>query len=80
MVRRRRAHPARLFGGRRLSADYERSVALCIVSTQPDMAVVKGVSAIFERIFRPDMHLDVLFVSADQEEDLKRVCRSFYPR
>lgn len=56
----------------------ERSVALCIVSARPDMTVVKGVSAIFERIFRSDMHLDVLFITDDQEDDLRRVCRPFY--
>jgi hypothetical protein len=58
----------------------QRSVALCLVSSRPgDQTLLKGVGAIFHRLFSSDMHLDVLFLSPQQEEDARRVCRAFYP-
>lgn len=57
----------------------EPSVALCIVSAQPDdMSIVMRVGEIVRRRFAQDAALDVLFLSADQEADVSRVCPPFY--
>src|SRR3954466_16048221 len=55
------------------------SVALCIVSARPDdQSVVLRVGEIFRRLFAKDTALDILFLSAEQEIDLARVCSPFY--
>lgn len=57
----------------------ETSIALCIVSTRPDDAsLVVRVGEIFRRRFAKDLALDVLFLTAEQESDIDRVCSPFY--
>jgi hypothetical protein len=55
------------------------SVALCVRSSGVDKkALVKRVSARFAELFNKAVFLDVLFLTAQQEIDLKRVCSAFY--
>ena len=54
------------------------SVALCVLSTNPDPALIKGAAAIFGRLFATGNHLDVLFITQAQDEDVRRVCLPFY--
>jgi len=57
----------------------DASVALCIVSTRPDdRSLVVRVGEICRRRFEKDVALDVLFLSAEQDADVARVCRPFY--
>ena len=57
----------------------ETSVALCVVSTRPeDRSLVIRVGEIFRRRFARDVALDILFLTAEQEADLARVCSPFY--
>jgi hypothetical protein len=59
--------------------DTEPSVALCIVSVRPDdKSLVVRVGDIVRRRSGKDATLDVLFLTAEQEADLARVCRPFY--
>ena len=59
----------------------EKATALCIVSTQPeDEAIVSRIGDIFSRMFPKDAMLDIVFLSAEQEADLRRVCQPFYSR
>jgi hypothetical protein len=57
----------------------EPAVALCILSRRPDdQSVVARVGEIFRRRFAKDTPLDILFLTAEQDADLARVCRPFY--
>jgi SseB protein C-terminal domain len=59
----------------------ETSVALCVVSTRPDdRSVVMRVGEILRRRFAQEIVLDVLFLTAEQEADIARVCSPFYSR
>ena len=71
----RRAYLARVG----FQSESEPSVALCIVSVRPDdRSLVLRVGEIFRRRFATDVVLDVLFLSAEQEADLAKVCFPFY--
>ena len=71
----RRAYLARVG----FQPDTETSVAVCIVSKRPDdRSLVIRIGDIFRRRFGKDAVLDVLFLTADQEADVGRVCRPFY--
>ncbi len=53
--------------------------AVCIVSTRPnDGALVVRVGEIVRRRFDKDSAFEVLFLTAEQEADVARVCRPFY--
>ena len=55
------------------------SVALCVRSSGGnEEAIVKGVGAHFAELFNKPVFLDVLFLTAQQEIDLKRVSSAFY--
>ena len=57
------------------------SVALCVApATAEDTSVVRSVGEIFSRHAGPAAHLDVVFVTDEQEVDLRRVCRPFFER
>jgi hypothetical protein len=57
----------------------EPSAALCIVSARPDdKSLVLRVGEIFRRRFAKDAVLDVIFLTAEQEADVSRVCPPFY--
>jgi hypothetical protein len=56
------------------------SVALCLRSSGKNKeAIVRRVSERFAELFNKAVFLDVLFLTAQQEADLKRVCSAFYP-
>ena len=56
------------------------SVALCLAPAKAESPVVVDACAqIFRRLFKADMALDMLFVTAEQEGELARVCSAFYP-
>lgn len=62
---------------------YDRGVtshrALCIRSTTgDDPAFVDKLAAVFEQTGARGHMLDIMFVSAEQEQQLKRVCKPFY--
>ena len=54
------------------------TVALALNADSESEAVVRQASAVFASIFNAQAHLDVVFVDAAQESDLRRVCRAFY--
>ena len=61
--------------------DNENAVALCLAGFhRPDTALVDDVNAAFSRMFGTGAALDIIFISAEQEADLRRVCTSFYDR
>jgi hypothetical protein len=63
----------------RFQPQEEPSMALCIVSSRPDdTSLVVRIGEIMRRRFDKDVPLDVLFLSADQEADLARVCSPFF--
>jgi hypothetical protein len=54
-------------------------VALCIAATNPNAQELNNrVGRVFAAIFRRDAHLDILFLSDQQEALLSSVCRPFY--
>lgn len=70
----RRAYLARVG----FAPDAAVSVALCIApSSKDDQAIVQTVSRVFGAYFASEAHLDIVFLDAEQEEDLRRVCGSF---
>src|SRR5262245_16648934 len=68
-----RAYLARV--GYDAGGDHE--VALCIAGAE-DRRLVQKVSAVFQRLFASDTHMDVLFLTSAQEAELSTVCRPFY--
>jgi hypothetical protein len=72
-----RAYLARLgFGPSR-----SPSVALCISPVRASSrALLDEVELVFAAQFAADAHLDVLFVDAQQESELRQVCSAFFAR
>jgi hypothetical protein len=59
----------------------EPAVALCVVSKRPDdRSLVLRVGEIFRRRFGKEAALDILFLSAEQEAEVAKVCVPFYGR
>jgi len=57
------------------------TVALCLAGFQQhDAALLRGVHEAFSMMFGTGAALDIIFVTAEQEADLRRVCASFYDR
>jgi hypothetical protein len=57
------------------------AVALCLVSAEEENAeVVDHVGRVFNNLFASGIPLDIVFVSAEQEAHLARVCSAFYSR
>jgi hypothetical protein len=57
----------------------EPSAALCIVSDRPDdKSIVVRVGEILRRRFSKDVPLDVIFLTAEQDAAVARVCAPFY--
>jgi hypothetical protein len=57
----------------------ESGVALCLhCADGEDSQLAEVIGEVFASIFGAHEHLDVLFVSEDQEAALRRVCRPFY--
>jgi len=57
------------------SADY--NVVLCLDADE-SVSLVKQVQEAFASLFSGGNHLDILFVNADQETSVKKVCEPFY--
>ena len=55
----------------------EFQVSLCL-SGGEDHALIKAVGNCFAQIFSSAEHLDILFLSAEQESELMAVCKPFY--
>jgi hypothetical protein len=57
----------------------ESAVALCVVSTRPEeRSLVLRVGEILRRRFAHDTALEILFLTAEQESEVARVCAPFY--
>lgn len=57
------------------------SIALCIAPKDAESArIVEEVSGVFRKLFAEGVALDILFLTAMQEEDLRRVCQPFFNR
>jgi hypothetical protein len=52
-------------------------VALCVRGVE-DPSLVRTVASQFAAVFGADKHLDIIFLTDAQEEELARVCGSFY--
>lgn len=63
----------------RTNLEGQTSVALC-VKTQfgADRGLAEKIGAIFGTIFNAHEHLDIIFLSEQQESQLKRVCSTFF--
>jgi hypothetical protein len=55
------------------------NIALCIktVSGKEDRSIIKEIGEIFARIFGSHCHLDILFISDRQNQEISVVCRPF---
>jgi hypothetical protein len=54
------------------------SVAVCLVARDPQDELLQEIGSVFASMFGRDQHLDILFISRDQEQDLARVCSVFF--
>lgn len=63
----------------RTSLEGQASVALC-VKTQfgADRGLAEKIGAIFGMVFNAHEHLDIIFLSEQQEPQVKRVCSTFF--
>ena len=69
----RRAYLARV----RYAPGAPEHVAMCLVGESSDEALDE-VQKIFWALFPTDQHLDILFITADEEARLAATCASFY--
>jgi SseB protein C-terminal domain len=62
-----------------VSLEGQTSVALCL-KTQfgPDRGLAEKIGAIFGMIFSADEHLDIIFLSDQQESELGKGCSAFF--
>lgn len=59
----------------------EPSVAMCIAPrTAERTGLVSEILDVFKRLFVATAFLDVIFLTAEQELDVQRVCKPFYDR
>jgi hypothetical protein len=58
-------------------ADGRAGIALSLRASVPPETVVQTVGRIFSSMFGGDQHLDIIFLSAEQEKALARMCRPF---
>jgi hypothetical protein len=64
-----------------LSPSEEVVVALCLPdNTESQAEIVRGAGAEFAELFSVNQHLDVVFVSAEDERRLASVCKPFFRR
>jgi hypothetical protein len=57
----------------------ESTMAVCILSKRPDdQAVVTRVGDTIRRRFSRDTPIEILFLTAEQDAELARVCRPFF--
>ena len=54
------------------------AVALCIRSTTPEEALVRKIGVVFSSMFGTNQHLDIVFLSDEQERCLECVCCPFF--
>jgi SseB protein C-terminal domain len=58
-----------------------KSVCLCLsVSSGADEPLVEEIHSLFAQLFNRAVHLDILFLSPKQEEQVAAVCKPFYRR
>lgn len=54
------------------------SVALCLLTTKKDAALLDGVRKMFASVFSSSVHMDILFVGPNEADRIEKVCRPFY--
>jgi len=55
-------------------------VALCLLSDTADESLVTRIGEIVRRQLNKDQFLDVVYMTAEQDTDVARVCAPFYSR
>lgn len=55
------------------------SVALCLAGSPSD-ALLAELQKLFHRMFRVSEHLDIIFVSREQEVDIRSIASAFFVR
>jgi hypothetical protein len=59
----------------------ELNVAFCVrMEWEDDPTLRKTIEEIFAAKFNQQEHLDIIFISNKQEDELKQVCRPFYEK
>ena len=58
------------------ATDY--NVALCLAASGEKGDLIAKISEIFKRKFSKNIHMDIIFLTESQEDDLKKVCQPFY--
>jgi len=57
------------------------SVCLCMrVETAPDKLLVEAIDSLFAQSFNRAVYLDMVFLKAEQEQQLATMCKPFYQR
>ena len=56
------------------------SVALCLSSKKNDEKLIQQLGAVFTGIFGKDQFLDMMFLTADAEQQVQKVCPAFYTK
>jgi hypothetical protein len=54
------------------------SVALCLIASSKDTALVDAIRKTFAGLFSVNQHLDILFVAANEAARIEQVCQPFY--
>lgn len=62
-------------------ADGQQSIALCLSAGGAEkQKLVEDLSAEFKSMFRPDISLDILFLTPAQSQQIPSVCTPFFTR
>ena len=62
----------------RYSDSQDISVALCLGAMREDPELVTSVGAVFHKTFGTDGHLDIVFLTPEQQPEITRVAKPFY--
>lgn len=58
-----------------------RHVALCIIGDHDKApAIASKAGAVFHAMFAPEMHIDIMLLSSEQEKRIEQVCQPFFVR
>lgn len=52
--------------------------ALCLAASDENADLIAKIAEIFKRQFNKNIHMDIIFLTVSQEDDLKKACKTFY--
>jgi hypothetical protein len=73
-----KAYLSRVTYGDRNSSEVALCISTAINIEKEKQDLVKRIEGMFAKLFSKDTHLDIIFLEAEQEKELNKVCKPFY--